>query len=160
MSPRIHPVFRKPLLLLVVGTLILPACQSSSVQESLSASSSNSSGSLDTSSAGSSGSSSGSSEVRITITASKQSYDKRTITVPAGALVTIQFINNDNPALFHNFAVYQNRDANTPIFRGQLVGGGTSTTYQFVAPSTPGTYHFQCDPHHGSMEGNFIVTPR
>ena len=93
--------------------------------------------------------------VTISLVAQNVAFDKSTITVPAGASVTINF-NNMDAQVPHNFAVYTNSSATTKIFQGATITGGT-TTYTFTAPSTPGTYFFRCDVHPTLMTGTFIV---
>ena len=83
------------------------------------------------------------------------SYNTATVTVPAGALVTITFTNND--IVTHNFAVYESAAAANVIFRGEIIRPGT-VDYRFNAPSQPGTYFFRCDVHPTFMIGDFIVT--
>ncbi len=83
------------------------------------------------------------------------SYNKATVTVPAGTLVTITFVNND--IVTHNFAVYETAAAASVIFRGAIIRPGT-IDYRFNAPSEPGTYYFRCDVHPTFMTGDFIVT--
>ncbi len=79
-----------------------------------------------------------------------------TITVKAGAPVTVNF-NNKDSGIPHNFSVYTNSSATTAIFTGQIVTGPATTTYTFNAPSSPGTYFFRCDVHPTIMTGQFIV---
>ena len=83
-------------------------------------------------------------------------FDKSTITVPAGAQVTINF-RNDDSGIPHNFAAYTTSAAQEEIFKGQIIDGGTSTTYQFTAPTTPGSYFFRCDVHPIEMTGTLVV---
>ncbi|MEE8353008.1 MAG: cupredoxin domain-containing protein [Dehalococcoidales bacterium] len=83
------------------------------------------------------------------------SYNKSTVTVPAGALVTITFVNDD--IVTHNFAVYETAAAANVIFRGAIIRPGT-IDYRFNAPSEPGTYFFRCDIHPTFMTGDFVVT--
>lgn len=90
----------------------------------------------------------------ISLTAQGFAFDKKTLTVNAGAAITIAFQNRD--AVLHNVAVYRTRQANEVIFKGDFIPTGESTTYRFTAPTTPGTYYFRCDLH-GSMEGSFIA---
>jgi plastocyanin len=97
------------------------------------------------------------SSVSISLTASNMAFDKSTITVRAGASVTINFSNQDS-GVPHNFAVYTNSSATTSIFVGTRVTGVTSTTYTFTAPTTPGNYFFRCDVHPTIMNGTFVVT--
>jgi len=93
--------------------------------------------------------------VTIDLTAKGIAYGKSTITVPAGALVIINFDNKDN--IPHNLAVYESRSASKKIFRGEIISGEI-IRYEFTAPTTPGTYFFRCDVHPSSMTGEFIVT--
>jgi plastocyanin len=83
-------------------------------------------------------------------------FNLSTITVPAGAQVTVHFTNDDN-GIPHNFAVYTSSAATTTIFKGDIITGVSSITYNFTAPATPGTYFFRCDVHPNQMNGNFIV---
>lgn len=92
----------------------------------------------------------------IALTAQNIKFDKTTITVPAGTQVTVTF-NNMDSGVPHNFAVYTDASASTPIFKGQIMNGPGTTTYTFTAPSTRGTYFFRCDVHPTTMNGQFIV---
>jgi plastocyanin len=99
---------------------------------------------------------SGGTAVTINLVAQNMAFDKNSITVAAGANVTITFNNKDT--IPHNFALYTNSSATPPaIFQGQTVTGPTTVTYTFTAPATPGTYFFRCDVHPTSMTGSFIV---
>lgn len=93
----------------------------------------------------------------VQLTAQAISYDKSVITVPAGALVTLVFTNNEDPVIFHNVAIYKSKAAIEPIMVGEFISGGEKTTYQFIAPSTPGTYYLRCDVHPLVMDGEFVV---
>jgi plastocyanin len=126
--------------------LALVACSSSSTTSSTSTTTS--------SSPPTSTSTSSSQPVTIDLTAQNMAFDKTTITVPAGAKVTINFTNKEN--IPHNFAAYTDSTAATTIFKGTVITN-SSTTYTFTAPATPGTYFFRCDVHPTSMTGSFIV---
>ena len=95
--------------------------------------------------------------VNIQLVAKNIAFDKKTITVPAGASVTIAFDNKDS-GVPHNFALYQDSSASKPIFMGDMTMGPATTTYTFTAPSTPGKYFFRCDAHPTTMTGTFVVT--
>jgi len=82
-------------------------------------------------------------------------FSTETITVPAGAEVTVNFDNRD-AGIPHNVAVYTDSSATDAIFVGEIVTGPVRTTYTFTAPKTPGNYFFRCDVH-PSMHGAFIV---
>ncbi len=95
--------------------------------------------------------------VVINLVAQNMVFDKKTITVPADANVTINFDNKDKGVL-HNFALYDSSAAKNALFVGQIILGQSITTYQFIAPKTAGTYYFRCDVHPTTMTGSFIVT--
>jgi plastocyanin len=93
----------------------------------------------------------------ISLSAQNIAFNMSTITVPAGAQVTVKFDNKDN-GVAHTFSVYTSSAATNVIFKGQAVTGPATTTYTFTVPTTPGTYFFRCDIHPTQMTGQFIVT--
>lgn len=95
-------------------------------------------------------------QVMVDLVAQNISFDKNTITVPAGAAVMINFDNKDI-SVAHNFAVYTDSTATKVIYQGQIVTGPATTTYIFTAPSTPGSYFFRCDVHPTMMTGTLVV---
>jgi plastocyanin len=141
------PVKFLPVLAVLVILLALSACSSASITTSTSTSTSTPPTSTSTST-------SSSQSVTIDLTAQNMAFNKQTITVPAGAKVTINFTNKDN--IPHNFAAYTDSTAATTIFKGTVITN-SNTTYTFTAPATPGTYFFRCDVHPTSMTGSFIV---
>ncbi|BBL66946.1 cupredoxin domain-containing protein [Methanoculleus chikugoensis] len=94
--------------------------------------------------------------VTVAVMAEGFSFSTETITVPAGAEVTIEFDNRDD-GVPHNVAVYTDSSASEAIFVGDIIAGPRRATYTFTAPETPGNYFFRCDIH-PSMHGAFIVT--
>jgi plastocyanin len=82
--------------------------------------------------------------VTIGLVAKDFSFNISTITVPAGANVTVNFENQDSN-IGHNFAVYDSASMKKTIFKGEMIVGPKKITYNFEAPKEPGTYHFQCD---------------
>ncbi|HTY14932.1 MAG TPA: cupredoxin domain-containing protein [Methanoregulaceae archaeon] len=94
--------------------------------------------------------------VTLPIAAKNVLFNVTSITVPAGATVTVYFDNQD-AGIPHNFAVYTNQQATTKIFVGQIINGPGTTTYTFTAPSTPGSYWFRCDVHPTVMYGTLNV---
>jgi plastocyanin len=94
--------------------------------------------------------------VTIDLVAKNVAFDKSTITVPAGAEVTVNFDNEDT-GIPHNFSVYTDSSAKTSIFVGQIISGPKTITYHFKAPAKPGTYFFRCDVHPTIMTGTFVV---
>ncbi len=96
------------------------------------------------------------SPITINLVAKSVAFNMSTITVTAGAQVTVNFDNQDN-GIPHNFSVYTDQSASKSIFVGQTITGPAKTTYKFTAPSTPGSYYFRCDVHPTIMTGSFIV---
>jgi len=92
--------------------------------------------------------------VVINLIAKSFAFNMKTITVPAGAGVTINFDNQDTVP--HNFALYTDSSASQSIYVGKVINMAT-TVYTFTAPTTPGTYFFRCDIHPTAMTGSFIV---
>ena len=102
--------------------------------------------------------------VTIDLSAKNMTFNTSVISVPAGATVVVNFSNLEPKGsaqltgIPHNFAVYENADAKTPIFVGEIITGGQNITYTFSAPIKAGTYVFRCDVHPAVMTGKFIVT--
>ena len=93
--------------------------------------------------------------VVIDLVAQNVAFDKSTLTVKAGAQVTININNKDS--MPHNVGIYIDQSAAQVIFKGEVFTGPTTRTYSFTAPSAPGTYFFRCDVHPAKMTGQFIV---
>jgi plastocyanin len=83
-------------------------------------------------------------------------FNTQTMRVPAGASVSIGFENRD-AGIPHNFSLYTDASATTPIFKGEAINGPGTIVYKFTAPTQPGTYFFRCDVHPTTMTGSFIV---
>jgi len=94
--------------------------------------------------------------VTVNISALNYRFDKSNITVPAGANVTMVFDNKE--AVPHNVAIYTTPAATDVIFKGEVITGPKTITYNFIAPTTPGDYFFRCDVHPAVMTGTFTVT--
>ena len=92
----------------------------------------------------------------VDLAAANLAFNASTITVPAGAEVTVNFDNMDD-GIPHNVAVYMDSSATEEIFVGETITGPAETTYTFTAPEEPGTYFFRCDVHPQQMTGDFIV---
>jgi plastocyanin len=93
--------------------------------------------------------------ITINLVAQGMAFDQKTITVPVGAQVTMNFNNKDSVP--HNFALYTDSSATKSIFVGEIISGPKTITYTFTAPATPGSYFFRCDVHPTSMSGTFVV---
>jgi plastocyanin len=76
-------------------------------------------------------------------------FDRTDLRLPASLPVKLLFENHDVAP--HNMAIYESKGG-AELFRGQIIDGGKSVTYEFNAPP-PGLYYFQCDVHPTLMEG-------
>ncbi len=94
--------------------------------------------------------------VTIDLSAKDLGFNVSTITVPAGANVTINFDNLDQ-GVEHNFALYETAEATKSVFVGEEITGPGKIAYNFDAPTKVGTYFFRCDDHPTEMKGNFTV---
>lgn len=94
--------------------------------------------------------------VIINLSVENGAFDKDTITVPAGAEVTV--ILNIKESVPHNLTVSETEAVRKAIYNGNVITGPAIVNHQFVAPLKPGTYFFRCDVHPKSMTGDFIVT--
>jgi plastocyanin len=135
------------LVVLVVMVLALAACSSAPATTSSPTS---------TSTPGTSTTTPAPQSVTIDLVAKNFAFDKSTLTVPAGAQVTVNFDNQDS-GVNHNFAVYTDSSAATSIFVGDIITGPKTTVYTFKAPTTKGNYFFRCDVHPTKMTGTFVV---
>lgn len=106
---------------------------------------------------GTTGANAGSNSTVVNIMAMNKTFNMSTITVPAGAQVTVNFDNQDS-GVQHNIAFYTDSSASNTIYRSLVTTGPNKITDTFIAPSTPGTYFFRCDIHPTLMTGQFIVT--
>ncbi|HEV2755258.1 MAG TPA: cupredoxin domain-containing protein [Actinomycetota bacterium] len=78
------------------------------------------------------------------VAAEGNAFDTETITLAAGEPASIDFENHD--PVQHNIAIYEDESAAAEIFKGDIIEGGDSTTYEFDAPPK-GEYFFRCDVH-------------
>jgi len=60
----------------------------------------------------------GSGTFTVTLTARNMAFDQTTLTVPAGAAVTLHFVNSDS-GIPHNVAIYETSAAAKVIFQGK-----------------------------------------
>jgi plastocyanin len=98
---------------------------------------------------------SGGTPVTVQLTIKGDKFNPSSLTIPAGASVTLVY--NDQDLDPHNFALYPSQSASTAIFRSPVITGPVTKTYTFTAPSTPGTYYFRSDPNAG-LQGILNVT--
>ena len=96
--------------------------------------------------------------VQVQLAAKNTAFDKTQLQFPAGAKVAMAF-DNEDAGVPHNFALFADQAATQVLFTGDLVTGPKTTTYDFTAPDTPGTYYFHCDVHPTQMKGTVTVGP-
>ncbi len=112
------------------------------------------------------GSSNGSGGTSIKVTTTEFAFDPATVSVPAGANVTLTLVNSGT--VEHTWVVLKQGvnvttatglDQNS-IFFSSKVEPGQTTTFNFTAPATAGDYQIICDlPGHleGGMKGTLTV---
>lgn len=83
-------------------------------------------------------------------------FSPTSVTVPAGAQVTIVFDNRDADVK-HNAIVFAEGNGDDPIFTGTVVRGTGQATDTFTAPSIPGTYALGCGVPAPHKKGTFTV---
>jgi plastocyanin len=88
------------------------------------------------------------------LTARNTQFSKSQLTVKAGTPITIVF-HNDDPAIYHNVAIYTAPKGGSPVADGQPIQGVNKKAYVFTIPQ-PGTYAFRCD-FHANMVGTLTV---
>jgi plastocyanin len=89
-----------------------------------------------------------------TLVAQGIAFDTDTVNLPADTPTTLTFENKDANTP-HNFAIYEDDSATTPLFQGDIATGPTTVEYKI--PAIPaGTYYFQCDVH-PTMNGKVVV---
>jgi plastocyanin len=81
----------------------------------------------------------------VALTAKTFTFDKKTLEFVANALVVLT-LDNQDPNIPHNFALYRDAGYSQEIFKPDPVTGPGEKEYRFPAPG-PGTYYFQCDFH-------------
>ena len=92
----------------------------------------------------------------VEIVAQGNAFDTRVLSLPERS-VQIRFSNLD-VGVPHNVAIYDSADGEgSPLFRGAMIVGASSTTYLFDAPLR-GVYIFRCDAHPAAMVGTALVT--
>ena len=92
---------------------------------------------------------------QLEISALNLLFDKDRLVAPPNTEVSLVFNNNDAGVL-HNVSVYRSRNAEEPIFTGELFVGVDTRTYRFETPEA-GSYFFRCDSHPDTMNGSFVV---
>jgi plastocyanin len=91
----------------------------------------------------------------LEVTAMNSLFDVDCLAAPTGERFTITLDNMD-PGIPHNVAIYTDESATTPLFVGVVFNGPDKVTYK-VPPLDTGTYFFRCDVHPTTMTGTFVV---
>ncbi len=91
----------------------------------------------------------------VTVVAANLAFDTDTIELPADAPATIT-LDNQEPDVPHNIAIYTDESLGESLFTGELVTGPASVVYD-VPPLPEGESYFQCDVH-PDMFGTVVVS--
>ncbi|NLX49928.1 MAG: hypothetical protein GXY82_08705 [Methanospirillum sp.] len=82
-------------------------------------------------------------------------FSPSTLTVPAGARVTLVFDNRDWTT--HSVSIFADEDWDDPIFEGAPVKGPAVVEYTFTAPAAPGRYVIACGVPSPHRMGTLVV---
>jgi plastocyanin len=93
----------------------------------------------------------------VALSAADIAFDTKTLTLTAGAKVTLTFDNKDT-GVPHNVVITQDQAGAQVLFHGDIITGPATATYSFVAPP-PGGYFFHCEVHPTTMTGTVAVSP-
>jgi nitrite reductase (NO-forming) len=91
----------------------------------------------------------------LRLTARSSAFSSACLTAPANRPLTI-LLDNQDPGVPHNVAVYTGVQAATAVFTGALFAGPATRTYR-VGALKPGRYLFRCDVHPQQMQGTLVV---
>jgi plastocyanin len=91
----------------------------------------------------------------VELTASQIAFDKTELQVPAGQPFQITFINND-ASVPHDVAIREGSPTGAEIFKGAVVTGVATTTYDVPALAA-GAYGFVCTIH-ANMTGTLTAS--
>jgi plastocyanin len=91
----------------------------------------------------------------VAISAHNLAFSSSTMQLTAGQASTISFDNQD-PGTQHNIGIYQDAAYTNEVFKGVIVVGPSTFTYQVPALAA-GTYYFKCDIH-PTMKGTVTVS--
>ena len=94
----------------------------------------------------------------VTNQASPLAFEPNVLEMPAGAQVTVNYLNDSN--LPHNINFFEGPDSSAPSLAATAIvtGPGALESITFTTPTEPGTYFFWCDVHLNAMVGSWQVT--
>ena len=90
----------------------------------------------------------------VSISAFGVAFEQTSVTAPAGKAFQIAFDNKD-AGTPHNVAIHRDNASGAEVFKGEIVTGPVTTTYDVPALDA-GTYAFVCTVH-PSMTGTLTV---
>lgn len=91
----------------------------------------------------------------VTVVAANIAFDTDTIELPADTPTTIT-LDNQDPGVPHNIALYTDDTLAESLFVGEIVTGPVTIDYEI--PAIPaGDYYFHCDVH-PNMSGSLVVS--
>jgi len=92
-----------------------------------------------------------------TTAAAPVAFNPADITVPAGATVLVNYMNNSSAP--HNIHFFAGADSSAPSLGASTQGTGPNNAQSvtFTAPTQPGDYFFWCDVHTTTMVGHWHV---
>lgn len=93
--------------------------------------------------------------VVLEIAAEGNRFDREVLEASAGQPLALRLDNRD-PGVVHNVAVYTDESGAQPLFVGEVFPGPEARTYQ-VPPLEPGSYIFRCDVHPTTMTGTLVA---
>ncbi len=91
---------------------------------------------------------------QLTVAAENIAFDTDRIELPADTPATIVFENRDT-GVQHNIAIFTDDTLAEVLFRGELLTGPATVTYE-IPPLPAGEYYFHCDVH-PNMNGAVVV---
>jgi cytochrome c oxidase subunit 2 len=98
-----------------------------------------------------------SSGAHVRVTAKNTQWNTNCIAVASNQQIALS-VSNQDPAIDHNFAVYDSSKRTKQFFQTGRFPGVATKDFA-IGPLPPGRYYFQCDVHGPAMSGVYIVTP-
>jgi plastocyanin len=91
--------------------------------------------------------------------AAADGFDTRVLELPAGEPIELTF-HNEDPGVPHNVAIAEGEDPGSPLlFEPDGTVTGPATAAYSIHPLSEGSYHFFCEVHPTTMNGDVKVAP-